>query len=163
MPFRKLPRCALLATVALTIFVLEARIPLPLPIPGLKLGLSNIVILYALFALGWREAAAILTVRLLLGNLITGQIMAMLYALGGGILSFSVMALLRPHLKDCRIWVAGVLGSLAHNLGQMAVAVVVTQSPPLLLYLPVLLLCALFTGAFTGLCAQFLLHRIPKK
>lgn len=158
---RRLALCALLAAVALGIFVLEAQIPLPVPIPGLKLGLSNIVILFALFALGWKEAAAILLVRILLGNFFTGQVTAMLYSLGGGLLSFLAMLLLSRFLKPSQIWVAGVVGGLMHNLGQMAVAVAITRTPSLLLYLPVLLLCGIFAGAFTGLCAQLLLHRFP--
>lgn len=161
MRIRRLALSALLATVALGIFVLEAQIPLPAPIPGLKLGLSNIVILFALFALGWKEAAAILLVRILLGNLFTGQMMAMLYSLGGGLFSFLAMLLLSRILERDQIWVAGVVGGMAHNLGQMAVAVAVTQTPSLLLYLPALLLCGILTGAFTGLCAQLLLRRFP--
>ena len=159
MRVRRLALCALLAAVALTIFVLEAQIPLPAPIPGLKLGLSNIVILFTLFALGRKEALAVLLVRILLGNLFTGQLMAMLYSLCGGLLSFLVMALLRRKLPVGQIWVAGVLGGLCHNIGQMAVAVAVTQSEQLLYYLPVLELCGLLTGAFTGLCAQLLYQK----
>lgn len=161
MRVRRLALCALLTALALGIFVLEAQIPLPVPVPGLKLGLSNVVTLFALFALGRKEAAAILLIRVLLGNLITGQVSALLYSLAGSLLSFFSMALLVSLLKQSQVWVAGVIGGLAHNLGQMAAAMAVTQTPSLLLYLPVLLLCGILTGAFTGLCAQLLLRRLP--
>lgn len=160
LPIRKLTRCALLSGIALTIFVLEAQIPAFLPIPGFKLGLSNVVTLYALCALGGKEAAAIVFVRILLGNLVTGQVMALLYAFAGGILSFLTMAFALRALPKNQIWVAGILGGIAHNIGQMAVAVALTETPALLYYLPVLLLCALLTGAFTGLTAQLLCKRL---
>lgn len=159
---RRLARAALLATVALTIFVVEAQIPLPLPIPGLRLGLSNIVTLFALALLGRKTALAIVLVRILLGNIFLGQWMALLYALAGGLLSFLCMALLLPKLTQRQLWVAGVVGGLTHNIGQMAVAVAVTQTPALLVYLPVLLLCGICTGAFTGLCAQLLRDRLGR-
>lgn len=84
---RRLVLCAVLCAVALGIFVLEAQIPLPLPFPGIKLGLSNIVTLLALALLGWKEALGIVLGRVLLGNLLLGQPSALLYALAGGLLS----------------------------------------------------------------------------
>lgn len=158
---RKIAVMALLTAIALTIFVLEAQIPLPAPIPGLKLGLSSIVTLVALFALGRKEALAIVLVRIFLGNLFTGQGMALLYSLGGGLLSFLAMALLSRVLKPRQIWVCGVVGGMVHNLGQTAVAVLLLKNPALLYYLPALLLCGMLTGLFTGLCAQLLKQRLP--
>lgn len=150
----------MLSAIALTIFVLEAQLPLPLPIPGLKLGLSNIVTVFALAALGRKEALAIVLIRIVLGNLIAGQGMAMLYSLAGGLLSFLCMALVLRILQKKQLWVCGVVGGIAHNVGQMAVALAVTETPALLAYLAVLLLCGIGTGTFTGLCAQLLL-RLP--
>lgn len=161
MRVRRLAQSALLAAVALTIFVLEAQIPLPLPVPGLKLGLCNIVTLFALCRLGRGWSLAIVLTRIVLGNFAVGQVMAMLYALAGGLLSFCVMALLFRRLGQDLLWVTGAFGGIAHNLGQMAVAVLVTSTPALLAYLPVLLLCGILTGAFTGLCARLLCERLP--
>lgn len=161
MRVRRLAQSALLAAVALTIFVLEAQIPLPLPVPGLKLGLCNIVTLFALCRLGRGWSLAIVLTRIVLGNLAMGQVMAMLYALAGGLLSFCVMALIFRRLGQSLLWVTGAFGGIAHNLGQMTVAVLVTSTPALLAYLPVLLLCGILTGAFTGLCARLLCERLP--
>ena len=161
MRVRALAQSALLAAVALTIFVLEAQIPLPLPVPGLKLGLCNIVTLFALCRLGRGWSLAIVLTRIVLGNLAVGQGMAMLYALAGGLLSFCVMALIFRRLGQDLLWVTGAFGGIAHNLGQMTVAVLVTSTPGLLAYLPVLLLCGILTGAFTGLCARLLCERLP--
>lgn len=162
MRIRKLALCALLTAIALTIFVVEAQFPLPVPVPGLKLGLSNIVTLFALAVFGWKEALAIVLVRIFLGNLITGQMMSLLYSLAGGLLSFACMALFLRILKQNQLWVAGVLGGMTHNLGQMAVAVAVTQTPALLVYLPVLLLCGIVTGTLTGLCAHLLYQKLRR-
>ena len=161
MHVRRLTACAILSAVALTIFVLEAQIPVPLPVPGLKLGLSNVVTVFALAVLGWREALAIVLVRILLGNLATGQASAILYALAGGLLSFAAMALLRRVLKPGQLWLCGVCGGLMHTIGPMAVAVAITRTAGLLLYLPVLLLCGVATGALTGVSGQLLAKRVP--
>ncbi|MBQ6432036.1 MAG: Gx transporter family protein [Oscillospiraceae bacterium] len=159
---RRLALCALLTAIALTIFVVEAQFPLPVPVPGLKLGLSNIVTLFALAAFGWKEALAILLVRVFLGNLITGQMMSLFYSLAGGLLSFVCMALILRVLKQNQLWVAGVIGGITHNVGQMAVAVAVTDTTALLAYLPVLTLCGILTGALTGLCAQLLYQKLRR-
>ena len=159
---RRLALLALLTAIALTIFVVEAQFPLPVPVPGLKLGLSNIVTLFALAVFGWKEALAILLVRVFLGNLITGQTMSLLYSLAGGLFSFVCMALILRVLKQSQLWVAGVVGGITHNIGQIAVAVAVTQTPALLAYFPVLMLCGIVTGVLTGLCAQLLNQKLRR-
>ena len=159
---RRLVLCAVVCAVALGIFVLEAQIPLPLPFPGIKLGLSNIVTLLALALLGWKEALGIVLGRVLLGNLLLGQPSALLYALSGGLLSWLCMALLSRALPKNQLWVCGVCGGIAHICAQMLVALAVTQTPLLLWYLPLMLLCALATGLLTGTAAQLAYDRIIK-
>ena len=159
---RRLALLAILTAIALTIFVVEAQFPLPVPVPGMKLGLSNVVTLFALSVFGWKEALAILLVRVFLGNLVTGQMMSLFYSLAGGLLSFACMALILRILKKDQIWVAGVTGGITHNIGQMAVAVFVTRTTALLAYLPVLILCGIVTGALTGLVAQLLIQKLRR-
>ncbi len=156
---KRIALCALLTAIALTIFVLEAQIPPLVPLPGVKLGLSNIVTLFALCALGPKESGAILLVRIVLGNLVTGQVSAILYSLAGGVVSLLAMLFALRFIKPSQIWVAGVLGGIFHNIGQCTVAVLLTQTPGLFVYLPILLLCGIFTGALTGLCAQIINNR----
>lgn len=158
---RQLTYMAALTAVALTIFVLEAQLPPLAPIPGIKLGLANIVTVYAVFALGPGKAGLILLARILLGSLFAGGL-TIVYALAGGLCCYLVMVALHRFLGPKQIWVCSVLGAMAHNAGQIAAAVAVTRTPGVVAYLPVLLVSGILTGLFTGLCAQFLLARLPK-
>ncbi len=157
---RDLTRMALLTAIALTIFMVELHLPGLVPIPGIKLGLSNIVTVYAVFVLGPKKAAAILFCRVFLGAVFSGQMSTILYSGAGGALAILVTIVSRKFLTRKQIWIAGVLGAIAHSIGQMAVAIGVTLTPGLLVYLPVMILIGIFTGAFTGLCAQFLTERL---
>lgn len=157
---KELTRMALLTAIALTIFMVEARLPGLVPVPGVKLGLSNIVTVWAVFTMGPVQGAMILACRIFLGAVFSGQMSTIFYSGAGGLCAIVVTILARRFLTRKQVWVAGVLGALAHSMGQMAMAVLLTQTPRLLVYLPVMLLIAVFTGAFTGLCAQFLTERL---
>lgn len=159
MKTKKLTVLALLSAVALTIFMVEAQIPPLTPIPGVKLGLSNIITVYAVYALGAKEGAAVLFVRIFLGALFSGNFGTIFYSGAGGALAILTAIALKPVLKSKQLWIAGCLGAIAHSIGQMIVAVWATGTPSLLIYLPVLIVCSIFTGVFTGLCAQFLINR----
>ena len=161
MQTHRLVRGALLTAVALTIFMVEAQIPAPVPIPSIKLGLANIVTLYALFVLGPWDALGILLARILLGSLFAGNMMVLLYSLAGGLLCWAISCGLKKIMTLRQIWLCSIFGAIAHNLGQMAVAVVITRTPGLLVYLPALMLSGVIAGAFTGWAAQFLVHRMP--
>ena len=160
MKTKEITRMALLCAIALTIFMVEAQLPGLAPVPGIKLGLANIVTVYAVFTLGPRKAAMILTVRVFLGAVFSGQMSTILYSAAGGALAIGVTILSRKILTKKQIWVAGVLGAIAHSVGQMAVAIGVTLTPGLIVYLPVMIVIGIFTGTFTGLCAQFLTERL---
>ena len=162
MQVRRLTRDALLTAVALTIFMIEAQIPAPIPVPGVKLGLANIVTLYALFMLGPRDALGILLARIVLGSLFAGNMMILLYSLAGGLLCWLLCCVLRRMMTDRQIWLCSIFGAIAHNLGQMAVAIAVTRTPGLLAYLPALMISGILAGAFTGWSAQFLIGRMKR-
>lgn len=158
---RKITTAALLTAVALTIFVVEAQIPPPLPLPGVKLGLSNAVTLFALFFTGPGVAALVLAARILLGGLLTGQAFAMLYSAAGGLLSFAATACIYRRFPLRQVFVVSMISAVLHNLGQLAAAAA-TSSGAVFVYLPVLVAAGLVTGLFTGLCAQFVLLRAQK-
>ena len=159
MKARKLTLMALLTAIALTIFMIEAQIPAPVPIPGIKLGLANIVTVFAVFALGSKEAASILFVRIFLGAVFAGNFSTILYSGAGGLCAILVTIGLRKILTEKQLWVAGALSAIGHSIGQMAMAIAVTSTPSLAVYLPVMIICSVITGLFTGLCAQLLLNR----
>lgn len=159
MKTRKLTTMALLSAIALTIFIIEAQIPAPVPIPGIKLGLANIVTVYAVYALGAKEGAAILFVRIFLGAVFSGNFGTILYSAAGGALAILTTIGLKLILRENQLWVSGCLSAIAHSIGQMIVAVWATGTPSLLIYLPVLIVCSVIAGVFTGLCAQLLVKR----
>jgi heptaprenyl diphosphate synthase len=162
MKTRQLTFIAMLSAVALIIFVVEAQIPVLIPINGVKLGLSNVVTLFAIWTIGRREAGIVLLVRILLGNFVAGNLTAMLYSLAGGILCYLIMALMKPLFSNKQIWILSVFGAIAHNIGQLAIAVWVTGTPSILAYAPFLLLSGILTGFFTGQCAQAVILHMPR-
>ena len=159
MKTKKLTLMALLTAIALTIFMIEAQIPALVPIPGIKLGLANIITVFAVFALGPREAASILFVRVFLGAVFAGNFSTIFYSGAGGLCAILVTIGTRKILTNKQLWVAGALGAVGHSLGQMAMAIALTATPGLAVYLPVMIFCSVVTGLFTGLCAQFVLNR----
>lgn len=162
MNIKKLTTMAMLTAISMIVFLIEAQIPIPIAIPGVKLGVANVITLFALWTLGWREAGAILVVRIFLGNLIVGNMMGMLYSMAGGVLCWVVMCLVMPLIDRRHIWVMSMLGAVGHNVGQLAVAVWVSGTAAIALYAPVLLLAGLVTGFFTGQCAQAVLNHMDK-
>ena len=159
MKTNKLTRMALLTAIALTIFMIEAQIPPVVPLPGVKLGLANIITVYAVFVLGPGEAAAILACRIFLGAVFAGNFSTIFYSAAGGACAILITILLRRLLTPRQLWVAGCLGAVAHSVGQVAMAVVITGTPSVAIYLPALIAISIVTGLFTGLCAQFLVNR----
>ncbi len=155
----RITRLALLTAIALTIFMAEAQLPV-LPIPGVKLGLANIVTVYAMFVLGPRDALLVLSSRVFLGAVFSGQMMTLFYSGAGGLLSWSVLALLRRPLGRERIWLASPVSALFHNLGQLLAAAWIARSWAVLAYLPYLVLAGCAAGLFTGVAAQALAGRL---
>ena len=160
METKRLTKLALLTTVALIIFVVESYIPVPVPIPGIKLGLANIITVYAAFTMTAADAVLILVCRIVLGSLFTGTAVSMIYSLGGGALCIAVTLLLSKILSDKQIWIASVCGAICHNIGQLVVAAVVMGTLAVFAYLPALMISAVVTGAFTGFAAQALAARL---
>ena len=159
MNVRRLTLMGLLTAIALTIFMIEARIPALVPIPGIKLGLANIVTVFAVFVLGPGEGIMILAARVFLGAVFAGNFSTIFYSAAGGACAILVTIGLRKILTMKQIWVAGALGAVGHSLGQMLAAVLITGTPGLVVYLPVMVACSIITGFFTGFCAQLLVNR----
>jgi heptaprenyl diphosphate synthase len=156
---KKLTLMALLTAIALTIFMIEAQIPPVVPLPGVKLGLANIVTVFAVFALGAKEGALVLFCRIFLGAVFAGNFSSIFYSAAGGTLAILATILLRKVLTKKQLWVAGALGAMAHSVGQVGMSMLITGTPGIIVYLPPLICISIVTGLFTGLCAQFLVNR----
>ncbi len=162
MKAKRIALLGLLTAIALTIFIIESNLPAVIPIPGVKLGLANIVTVFTVFALGSREGAAVLLCRIFLGAAFAGNFSSILYSAAGGLCAIGVTVVSRRILGRNQIWAAGCLGAIAHSIGQITMAMIVTGSAAVAVYLPVMILISIFTGLFTGLCAQLLVNRGEK-
>ena len=153
---------ALFTAIALTIFVLESLVPPPLPIPGVKLGLANVITLILLCCMRPSDALTVLLLRILLGSIFTGQMVSFSYSLAGGVLCFLVMWGLLKLLNRRFIPLVSIFGALAHNIGQIMIAILMTSTPGVIAYLPILMISGAATGLFTGFCAQVANHYVKK-
>ena len=143
---------AALTAVALTVFIIELQLPPLIPaIPGIKIGLANVITLVAVFTLRPGDAAAIQYARILLGCLFAGRVTSLAYSLAGGTLCLIAMLLMRRVLTDRQAWAASVAGALAHNAGQLALAAFMLGTKQIAaVYFPVLAFAGTLAGIFTG-------------
>ena len=156
---KKTALTGMLVALAFVLSYIETLIPINLGIPGAKLGLANLVVMVALYTLGTKEAFALSMVRILLTGLTFSSMAAMLYSFAGGILSFVVMAL----VKKTKLFSAtgvSVLGGIAHNAGQIFVAMRVLDTATLIYYLPVLAITGIVSGTVIGLLAVMVIRRV---
>ena len=159
MTIHRMTRIALLTALSLILFVLEGFLPLPLPVPGAKLGLAAIVTLIALHLLPTRDAALMLTLRILLSSFFGGGIAPMLYSLAGGAASFAAMVLLKKYTQLSIVGISAA-GGFLHNMAQLLVAAAVMQASALFSYAPVLGFVGILTGIGIGMSAQIILQKI---
>jgi len=150
---------AMFIVIALVFSYIENLIPLPIPIPGIKLGFANIAVIVALYRLGAKFAVVVNIARIILAGLLFSGISAMLYALAGGILSVMVMIILEKSNKFTTFGVS-VGGASAHIIGQILLAACVIQNSSILLMLPVLLISAVVSGIIIGFISRLLIHNL---
>lgn len=162
MKTNKLTRCALFAAMALIIHVVESFLPPLFPIPGIKIGIANIITLAAVYILGNKEAFLILMVRIILGNMFTGQVTSLIYSLCGGVLCYIVTIALKRFFKGNTIWFLGVMGAIAHSIGQTACACVLFCSMSFVYYGAVMCIFSCVSGTLTGFCSQFMVKHFLK-
>lgn len=158
----RITRLALLTAIALTIFMVEAQLPVVTIVPGIKLGLANIVTVYAMFTFGPADTLMILAARVFLGAVFSGQMMTLIYSAAGGLLSWCVLLMLRRLLNRKQIWLCSPVAGVFHNLGQLLAAAAVMKTWTVLAYLPYLVLAGILAGLFTGVAAQTLINRMER-
>lgn len=156
---KKVALYGVLIALAFVFSYVEALLPFSFAVPGMKVGLANLVVVAALYLLGVRTAFGVSVIRILLVGFTFGNLSTMMFSLSGGLLSFAVMAACK---NKALFHVEGVsmAGGIAHNIGQLLVAAAVVESAALFYYVPVLLVFGLITGGLIGLTAGQLIKRI---
>ncbi len=155
MKTRKYVLMALLSSMALGLYALECMIPPLTVIPGAKLGLANIITMVAVYIFGKKEAFIILVMRIIISSMLFGQLMSMLYAVAGGILSYLALCFCTKFIDRSSMWATGIICAIFHNLGQIIVAVMVTQQLSVAYYFLFLVILSMISGVFTGVCANY--------
>ena len=158
MKTRKLTTLGLSVALALILSYVESLLPPLVAVPGVKVGLCNIVILFLLYRFGWKEAAAVSGIRLVLTAALFTGFAAFFYGLSGAVLSLLGAALLKRSDRFSPLGVSAA-GGVLHNLGQIALAALILDSGYIFAYLPVLLLSGTLAGALVGLLAGILIRR----
>lgn len=161
-PLKRLTMLALFTTLALAVYYVESLLPAMVPIPGIKLGLANIITLIVLKNFSAKEAFLVLLARILLATFWFGQFVSLFYSLAGGIFCLLIMWLINHLLKGNALALTSIFGALFHNIGQLLAALFLTRSPAVLSYVPFFVLSAAVTGLFTGLCAHFAQKHLGK-
>lgn len=154
MKVKKLTTLAMFTTIALALFAVESMLPPLVPVPGVKLGLANIITLVLLRDFSAKDACLVLFMRIFLSSVFFGQALSLLYSLAGGLLCLAAMWAFNRLFQGHYLFLTSIAGALAHNLGQLTVAFLITEVSGVILYLPFLAVSGIVTGLFTGLCAQ---------
>ena len=162
MNVRKMTFLSLSVALALLLSFVESQIPPFVAVPGIKIGLSNIVTVYLLYAFSWREAGAVSLVRVLLSSLLFGTAVSLIYSLAGAVLSFLVMLLLKklPIFSSLGVSIAG---GVMHNLGQIIAACLLLENAVILGYLPVLIVSGVVAGIAVGVASAIVVKRVKIK
>lgn len=170
---KKVAWLGMLVALAFVFSYIESLIPIQLGIPGAKLGLSNLVVMVALYTMDDKYAFALAVVRIILNGFAFGGMAAMIYSLAGGMLSFFVMAGVKrigsfssskTGVPKFRVGALGVsvLGGVFHNVGQIIAAMLVLETPSLIYYLPALTVCGTASGTAIGVLAAMVIRRVRK-
>ena len=159
METRKVVHMGMLIALAMVLSFIESQIPAFIAVPGMKLGLANIAVVFALYSLGFREALGVSLIRVVLSAILFGSVVSGLYSAAGAILSLLGMALLKKSGFFGTVGVS-VSGAVLHNLGQIGVACFILRTQALVYYLPFLILSAVVSGVVIGIIAAVLVERL---
>lgn len=158
---KKVAMAGMFTALAMIFSYVEVLIPINLGIPGMKLGLANLVVVVTLYTMGAPMAFAVSMIRIMLVSMTFGSFSAMLYSMAGGILSFCGMALLKK-VPNFSVIGVSLLGGVLHNTGQLLVAMAVVENINLIAYLPPLMIAGMVTGILIGIVSAQVIPRIKK-
>ena len=162
MKTRKIAYLGVFLALALILSYVESLIPFYFGIPGVKLGLTNLIVVVMLYCTGTKEAFGVSVARILLAGFLFGNLFSILYSLAGGVLSFIVMCLLKK-MGRFHVISVSVTGGISHNLGQLIAAAFVVETYDIFYYMPFLLIAGVATGFVIGMLAQEFILRFEKQ
>lgn len=158
---KKIALCGVLTALAMIFSYIESVIPVPIPVPGIKLGIANIAVITILYVLGVKEAIVINLLRIVLTSLLFGNVNSFLFSISGASLSLTIMIIMKKLDFFSCIGVS-VCGGVMHNIGQIIAAVFIMGSEAIVFYLPVLIVSGVFTGVVIGVVSGIVAKRVRK-
>ena len=158
----RVAQCGMLLALMLVLGFVESRIPVAVSVPGIKLGLSNGVLIFAVYLLGVPTSIMLMVLKVLLSGFLFGSPSAMMYAFAGGVVSLALMCAL-SRVNGLSPVVVSMVGGLGHNVGQVGMAMLVLRTPQLMVYMAILMVVGLITGCATGVAATGIIRRFQKK
>ena len=158
MKTKKVAMLGLTIALAMIMSYIEALVPLSFAVPGIKMGLANIVIIFVLYKIGTKEAILVSLIRVILVSLLFSNVMAMAYSIAGAVLSLGIMWILKKTDKFSVIGVS-IAGGIMHNVGQIIMAVILLGTEQIALYLPVLIITGTATGVVIGIVSGLVINR----
>lgn len=157
---RKYAFLGLFSALAIILSYVESLFPVFIGVPGVKLGLANLAVLFILERYSWREALSVSGIRIIVTGFLFGNMFSILYSLAGALFSLTVMTFLKKK-TEASLYAISMAGGIAHNIGQILVAMAVVENLSLIYYVPVLLIFGMITGFLIGLLTHELLKRLP--
>lgn len=158
---KKIALCGVLTALAMIFSYIESVIPVPIPVPGIKLGVANIAVITILYVLGVKEAIVINLLRIVLTSLLFGNVNSFLFSISGAALSLTIMIIMKKLAFFSCIGVS-VCGGVMHNIGQIIAAVFIMGSEAIVFYLPVLIVSGVFTGVVIGVVSGIVAKHVRK-
>ena len=155
----KIATYGLLVALAFILSYIESLIPIPVPIPGIKLGLANLVVITALYSMGVKEAFSLSIIRIILVGFTFGSPSTMIFSLAGGLLSWLLMAIFKKTKLFSFVGVS-IIGGIFHNVGQIVASIFVVENINIVYYLPFLLISGIVTGAVIGILGAMIVRRV---
>lgn len=150
----------MLTVISISIYAVESLIPLPILLPGIKLGFSNIITLITAVKLKKSDSFAVLLTKIFLSAILFGSPLSLFYSFSGGIFCLITMRYANKIFKGNYLFATSIFGAAAHNLGQIIAAIIITREPAVISYLPPLTAAAVLTGTVNGLAAQAALNKL---
>ena len=158
---KKIALCGVLTALAMIFSYIESVIPVPIPVPGIKLGVANIAVITILYVLGVKEAIVINLLRIVLTSLLFGNVNSFLFSISGAALSLTIMIIMKK-LDFFSCIVVSLCGGVMNNIGQIIAAVFIMGSEAIVFYLPVLIVSGVFTGVVIGVVSGIVAKRVRK-